>query len=184
MDGVTTVAGIPIPSTSTWFLSVVALHVAMGLVCVVAGIAAMLSRKGRGRHSTFGTVYFWFLCGVFASSSVLSFARWEHDYHLFILGVLSFGSAVMARQMIRRRPTDRMHLRLHVIGMAASYILLLTAFYVDNGKSLPIWRDLPTIVYWLGPSIVGVPLLVRALLRHPLMRSASIPPRISRATGR
>ena len=27
--------------------------------------------------------------------------------------------------------------------MGASYILLLTAFYVDNGKNLPLWRELP-----------------------------------------
>ena len=26
--------------------------------------------------------------------------------------------------------------------MGLSYILLLTAFYVDNGKSLPLWKDL------------------------------------------
>jgi len=170
MDGVTTVAGIPIPSTSTWFLSVVGIHVVMGLVCVVAGIGAMLSRKGRGRHSTFGTVYFWFLCGVFISATALSIARWQHDYHLFVLGALSFGAAVMARYMIRRLPFSRLHLRMHVIGMGMSYILLLTAFYVDNGKSLPIWKDLPSIVYWLGPAVVGLPLLIRALLRHPLVR--------------
>ncbi len=33
---------------------------------------------------------------------------------------------------------------------------MLTAFYVDNGKSLPLWQDLPaTLTYWLLPSAVG-----------------------------
>jgi hypothetical protein len=53
--------------------------------------------------------------------------------------------------------------------------LLLTAFYVDNGKSLPLWRWLPPIAYWLLPAAVGVPLIVRAFLRHPLARRPSPP---------
>ncbi len=53
--------------------------------------------------------------------------------------------------------------------MGSSYILLLTAFYVDNGRNLPLWRSLPSLTYWLLPAAVGVPLIVRALLRHPLV---------------
>lgn len=29
--------------------------------------------------------------------------------------------------------------------------------------------SLPALTYWLGPSMVGLPILVRALLKHPLM---------------
>jgi hypothetical protein len=32
---------------------------------------------------------------------------------------------------------------LHTICMGASYILLLTGFYVDNGKNLPFWKMSP-----------------------------------------
>ena len=55
-DGVTIIAGIPIPSTSPLFLSVVGFHVLLGLACTVTGMVAMLSVKGRGRHSNFGTI--------------------------------------------------------------------------------------------------------------------------------
>ncbi len=58
---VTVVAGIAIPSTSPVFLAAVGVHVLAGLVCVVSGAVAMLSRKRPGRHPTFGTVYF---CGI------------------------------------------------------------------------------------------------------------------------
>ena len=60
----TVVAGIPIPSTSPIFLTVVGLHVLVGLVCVVAGAIAMLSPKRSGRHPTFGTIYYWGLVAV------------------------------------------------------------------------------------------------------------------------
>jgi hypothetical protein len=45
---------------------------------------------------------------------------------------------------------------------------MLVAFYVDNGKQLPLWKDLPHFMYWLIPFAVGIPLIVRALLWPPL----------------
>jgi hypothetical protein len=55
---------------------------------------------------------------------------------------------------------------LHLSGMSASYILLLTAFYVDNAKSLPVRKSLPHVAYWLLPSAVGLPIIPRALARY------------------
>jgi hypothetical protein len=57
-------------------------------------------------------------------------------------------------------------LPIHISGMGLSYILMLIAFYMDNGKELPVWKDLPSVTYWLVPGGVGVPLIVRALLRY------------------
>jgi len=168
-DEVTVVLGIPIPSTSPTFLTIVGLHVAVGLVCVVAGAIAMLSPKRGGRHPTFGTIYYWSLVAVFVSATALSVLRWAENYHLFILGVLAFASAFVGRAARRQRWTG--WLRLHITGMGLSYILLLTAFYVDNGKSLPLWKELPPIAYWLLPAAVGLPLIIRSLFRHPLVRS-------------
>ena len=174
MAGVTVVAGLPIPSTSPMFLAAVSLHVLAGLTCVVTGAAAMLSRKGRGRHSTLGTTYFWSLAVVCLLSAGLAVSRWREDYPLFILGALAIVSAWLARTAMRRRWPG--FVRLHITGMGASYIVLLTAFYVDNGKDLPVWRALPQIAFWLLPSIVGVPIIAWALMRHPLVRR---PPRPS-----
>ena len=42
---------------------------------------------------------------------------------------------------------------------------MLTAFYVDNGKTLPLWREFPVIAFWILPSAIGVPLILYALLR-------------------
>jgi len=168
-NGVTVIAGLPIPSTSALFLAVVGLHVLVGLTCVAAGAIAMLSLKGRGRHSIFGTIYFWGVAAVFASASGLAVARWADDYPLFILGVMAFTSAWFGRTAQRRR----WPVRLHIVGMGASYVLLLTAFYVDNGKNLPVWRALPQIAFWLLPSAVGAPIIAYTLLRHPLVRAGS-----------
>jgi len=53
--------------------------------------------------------------------------RWAEDYHLFILGALSFGAASLGRTARRQR--WRNWLKLHITGMGLSYIFLLTAFY-------------------------------------------------------
>jgi len=167
-DEITVVAGLPIPSTSPIFLAGVGLHVLCGLACTVTGIVAMLSRKGLGRHSNFGTIYFWFLSAVFVSATGLAIVRWTEDTHLFILGTLSFASALWGRTALRRR--WRGWARQHITGMGVSYILLLTAFYVDNGKSLPLWKELPEMAFWLLPGAIGLPFIVHAVLRHPIAR--------------
>lgn len=82
-SGVTIIAGIPIPSTSPVFLAIVGVHVLAGLACIIAGLVAMLNAKGRGRHSNFGTIYFWCLSVVSASAGSLAAVRWAEDYHLF-----------------------------------------------------------------------------------------------------
>ena len=158
------VLGIPIPSSSPLFLSIVAVHVVAGLICTVAGIVAMLTRKRAGRHPSAGTVYYWGLVVVFLTMAVLSILRWPHNTHLLVLGILSFGAGVVGRRA-RRRLWCRW-LPVHITGMAVSYILLLTAFYVDNGPHLPLWRSLPPLAFWLLPSLVGLPLLIWALRRH------------------
>lgn len=162
------IGGIPLPSDTPLFLALVAIHIAAGLVCVIAGAVAMLSHKAPGRHPQAGAVYYWALAAVFVTMLVIGLLRWAEDYHLVILGVLSFLAATLGRRA-RRRLWPRWA-RLHLTGMGASYILLLTAFYVDNGSNLPLWRLLPPVAFWLLPTVVGAPILIYALLRHPLVR--------------
>jgi hypothetical protein len=167
-DGTTNVAGIEIPSTDPAFLAIVGIHILLGLVCTITGLIAMLSKKREGRHPRYGTIYFWSLTAVFLTATGLAAVRWAEDYHLFLLGALSFAAAYLGRQARRQR--WRNWVRLHITGMGASYVLLLTAFYVDNGKSLPLWKELPPIAYWLLPAAFGIPLIIRSLLWHPLAR--------------
>jgi hypothetical protein len=155
------------------FLAVVAVHVLLGLACTITGIIAMLSAKRRGRHPLFGSIYYWCLIGVFATTTGLAAVRWREDHHLFILGALAFAAAYLARRARRKRWNN--WVRVHIAGMGSSYVLLLTAFYVDNGKNLPLWKELPPIAFWLIPAAIGLPLIAYALWRHPLVRARSQP---------
>ncbi len=87
----------PDPVRLPVFLGVLAVHVLAGLAAVSTGLVAMLSPKGRGRHSRVGTRYYWCLAVVFVSMALLSGMRWAEDYHLFVLGALSFTAATIGR---------------------------------------------------------------------------------------
>jgi uncharacterized membrane protein len=94
-DNPINIAGIEVPSDSPVFLAILGVHVLVALVCVVTGIVAMLSKKGSARHPTLGTIYYWALSVVYLSATALSVMRWAADYHLFILGTLSFATATL-----------------------------------------------------------------------------------------
>jgi len=164
------IAGIPVPSSSPLFLAVVGMHVAFGVVAVAAGALAMLSAKRPGRHPRAGTVYFWSLAGLFVTASGLAAVRWREDWRLFLLALIAFAAALVGR--IARRRLRPGWPAPHILGMGVSYIAMLTAFYVDNGPNLPVWRDLPHLAYWLLPSLLGAPVIALALGRHPIARAA------------
>jgi hypothetical protein len=146
------------------FTVLLVFHILAGLTCVTAGAMAIVSTKRRGRHPRFGTIYYWSLSIVFVSSTGMAGIRWSHDAHLFALGTIAFTFASIGYSA--RRIHWKGWTSIHILGMSLSYIVLLTAFYVDNGPNLPFWKLLPTIAFWIGPSIIGLPLVARALLRH------------------
>jgi hypothetical protein len=159
-----TLGGIPIPSRNPWFLAGIVVHVAAALVATVAGAMAMLSPKAPGRHPRSGMVYFWALVVVCVTMSGLALARWPADNDLLALGIGALVSAIVGR-MARRRRWSRWPLA-HIPGMGASYVLMMTAFYVDNGPHLPGWNRRPSIAFWLLPTAVSVPLIIGALRRY------------------
>ena len=171
VEAKTTLLGIEIPSTDPVFLAIVTVHIALGILCVATGAVAMISAKAPGRHPRYGTWYFWTLTTVFATASTLSFMRWEANAHLFILGALAFIAAFVGREARRRLWSN--WTSIHIVGIGSSYVLLLTAFYVDNGKQLPLWRDLPHWTHWILPALVGAPIIVWAFLYHPLSQRRS-----------
>jgi hypothetical protein len=149
---------------SLLFSALLVVHVFAGMTCVFSGAIAMLSQKRRGQHPRFGQIYYWALSIVFVSSTGMSLLRWEEDAYLFVLGTVAFGAASFG--LAARRLRWRGWTSAHILGMSVSYIVLLTAFYLDNGPRLPLWKELPPIAFWTLPSLIGLPLAARALRRY------------------
>lgn len=160
--------GIPVPSDNKLFLAIVAIHIVLGIICVLSGLSAMLTNKGKVTHTISGKVYFWGLAFVFITVIPLSIMRWPHNNHLLVLGVLSFLLAYFGRKLARNpRPGWT---RLHTVYMGSSYIFLLTAFYVDNGKNLPFWSLFPQFFFWVFPATIAIPIIIYIVRTHTLNR--------------
>jgi hypothetical protein len=142
---------------------VIGLHVAAGLTAVVSGATAMLAAKRRGRHPRAGRTYLAAL-GVVAVTAAGIVAARPHTWYLLVPGGLAVAAAAIG--YAARRIRWHGWLTHHLTGMSLSYIAILTAFYVDNGPRLPLWRLLPPLAFWFLPTAVGLPLLVRAYRRH------------------
>jgi hypothetical protein len=167
MEEQTDLFGIPVPSTDPVFLVIVAIHIAISLVAVASGLIAMLATKTSVRHKRNGSIYFWSISFSFLTMVILSLMRWPHNIHLLTIGVLTFSLTFTGRQIARKK--HKSWPRMHTICMGFSYVLLLTGFYVDNGKNLPFWRMFPAWSFYVFPSLIGIPIIIRVLLTHPLI---------------
>jgi hypothetical protein len=156
------ILGTQVGSTAPVFLAFLAIHVAAGLTAVVTGAVAALARKGGSLHIRAGRWFYRTITVLFATAAVLAAMRWRQDYYLLIIGGIAFTAATIGYQhRRRRRPGDTGH----IAGLGIGYIAMLTAFYVDNGPHLPLWDRLPPWAFWLLPSVIGAPVIARAVLR-------------------
>ena len=149
---------------SPLFATLLVVHIAAGLTAVVAGATATLSPKRSGRHPRAGRTYYMALCVVCATAVGMAAMRWPEDEYLVVLGSLSLAAASLA--YLARHYRWQGWIRLHILGMGTSYIVLMTAFYLDNGPRLPMWDRLPLLAFWIVPTLIGFPLVVRALGRY------------------
>jgi len=162
MPAAARILGDHVGSTAPVFLAFLAVHVIAGLTAVVTGAVAALTRKGSRRHIRAGRGYYRAITVVFGTAAVLAAMRLRQDYYLFLIGVVAFTAATIGYQHRRRhRPGDTGH----IAGMGTAYVAMLTAFYVDNGPHLPLWDHLPVLAFWLLPSAIGAPIIIRAILR-------------------
>lgn len=169
MEEQTDLFGIPVPSTDKIFLTFIVIHIMIAFVSVVSGLLAMLSDKGSKRHNTYGKIYFWTMACAFCTVVILAIMRWPHNTHLLVIGSLAIAISLAGYRIAKVKMKN--WTRLHTVYMGSSYILLLTGFYVDNGKNLPFWNQFSQWVFYVFPSAIGVPIIVYVLLKHPLNRS-------------
>jgi len=141
-----------------------AFHIPAGLTSVITGAVAMLSQKRHGRHPRLGRIYYKALAVVFVSAAGLALLRWPEDAFLLVLGTLAFGLASLG--YTARRIRWRGWTSAHILCMGLSYVVMQTAFWVDNGPTLPLWNRLPVLAFWIAPSLISLPFFVRAFRRY------------------
>jgi hypothetical protein len=138
----------------------VTIHIAAGLTALTAGVVAMLSRKGAWWHRRAGITYLIAILAIGTTAAGLVGTRGPQFTHLLVLAVLAVSLAVGGYFMRQR------HQGVHIAGMGLSYVVMVTAFYVDNGPKLPFWNQFPDIAFWVGPTVIGLPIIIAAMWRR------------------
>jgi hypothetical protein len=157
-------------------------HALAGLTTAVLGIVAFSVPKGPTRHHRWGERYLWAYTVVFLTATILSVQRWTADAYLFALAVLGYSFAVggYSARRFRQAPWLRRALGeywviAHLTGMIASYAVLWTAFYVDNAHLIPGLNHLPTLTFWVAPTLIALPFLALSIWRILPKTAASTP---------
>jgi len=159
--------GLPL----SFFLPLV-VHALAGLTTGVTGVVAFSVPTGPAHHHRWGTRYLWAYTVVFLTATILSVQRWQADAYLFVLAILGYSVALGGYSARRFRNTHLLRQLLrewwviaHLSVMIASYVVLWTAFYVDNAHLFPGLNRLPTLTFWVAPTLIAIPFLVRAIAR-------------------
>jgi hypothetical protein len=154
------------------FFLPLAIHSLAGLVTGVTGMIAFCLPKRQGRHSQWGTRYLWAYTVVFLTALLLSIQRFQADAYLFVLATLGYGAALggYSARRFRQKPVllhllGRRWVVAHIIGMIGSYVVLWTAFYVDNAHLIPLLNRLPVLVFWILPSLIGCFFMIVSISR-------------------
>ena len=159
--------GLPL----SFFLPLV-VHALAGLTTGVMGVLAFRAPKRRGRHHEWGKSYLWAYTVVFLTATMLSIQRMPSDAYLLVLATIGYGLALCGyaarrfrQEPLVRRIVGKQWVVAHIIGVIGSYVVLWTAFYVDNAHLIPGLKELPTLTFWVLPSIIALPFLVVSLSR-------------------
>ena len=154
-----------------FFLPLV-VHALAGLTTGVMGVLAFRAPKRQGRHHQWGKTYLWAYTVVFLTATILSVQRMPADAYLLVMATLGYGLALSgyAARHFRQEPQVRrlvgkQWVVVHIVGMIGSYVVLWTAFYVDNAHLIPGLQELPTLTFWVLPAVVALPFLVVSLSR-------------------
>lgn len=134
-------------------------HIITGLVCLVTGVVAMASSKRKGKHTLSGEIYHWSYVSVFVTAVIMSIFHWEESAYLFYIAIFSYALALLGYLSAKMR--WKTWLGSHIGGMLGSYIGIVTATIVVNVHKIPVLNELPPLLFWLLPTIIGTPLIFK-----------------------
>ena len=147
-------------------------HILAGLTTGITGIVMFSLSKRREGHQRWESGYVLAYSVVFLTVTLLAVQQWQADAYLFLLAVIGYGLALGGYAVRRfwQEPQvadvlGKPWVVVHIVGMIGSYVVLWTAFFVDNGHRIPGLNQLPPLTFWALPSLIGLAFLVVSLSR-------------------
>jgi len=172
----------------SFFLPLV-VHALAALTTGVTGVITFSRPKRSVRHPRWGVRYLWAYTVVFLTAIILSVQHLPTDAYLVVLATIGYGFALAGygarrfrQKPMLRRVLGKQWIVAHIVGMIGSYVVLWTAFYVDNAHLFPGLKELPTLTFWVLPTVIALPFLVLSLSRFA--PKTAIPAKFESASNR
>jgi|SRR5690625_624626 len=133
-------------------------HIIAGSFCLVAGAINFSVKKVRGYHTKIGEWYHGGYFVIFITSIGMAIIHWSESAYLFYIAIFSYGLALFG--YLARKKRWNSWLSMHIGGMAGSYIGIITAVLVVNGANIPLINQIPSLLLWFIPTIIGTPIII------------------------
>ncbi|MFE4349345.1 DUF2306 domain-containing protein [Peribacillus butanolivorans] len=140
------------------------IHIIAGSVCLLTGAIASIAKKKKGNHTTIGEVYHGGYLVIFITSLVMAIMNWSESAYLFYIAIFSYSLVLLG--YLARKLRWRNWLRMHIGGMLGSYIGIITATLVVNGSKIPLVNEIPSLLLWFIPTIIGTLLITIVSRRY------------------
>jgi hypothetical protein len=154
------------------FFLPLAVHALAALTTGVTGVITFSRPKRSVRHPKWGGRYLWAYTVVFLTAIILSVQHFPTDAYLIVLATIGYSFALggygarrFRQKPMMRRVLGKQWISAHIVGMIGSYVVLWTAFYVDNARLFPGLKELPTLTFWVLPTVIALPFLMVSLSR-------------------
>lgn len=139
------------------FTIMLVIYIIAGSVCLLTGAIASIAKKKIGNHTIVGEVYHCGYLVIFITSVIMAIMNWSESAYLFYIAIFSYGLALFG--YLARKLRWRNWLTMHIGGMLGSYIGVITATLVVNGSKIPLVSEIPTLLLWFIPTIIGTPII-------------------------
>lgn len=139
------------------FSTFLIIHIVAGFLCLLIGLIAGFAPKKRGTHTIFGEFYHGFYVIVFITSMILAILHWEQSAYLFYIAIFSYGLALLGYIAVKIKWKNWIFT--HISSMLGSYIGIITATLITNAAKIPLVKDVPTLLIWFLPTIIGTPII-------------------------
>jgi hypothetical protein len=152
----------------SFFLPLV-VHALAGLTMGVTGVVAFRAPKRRGRHHRWGHTICGLHRGVFHGDHPVCPAVGRrrqpllHGADRVWLRACWLRGTTLSSGTWLMRLLGKQWVVAHIVGVIGSYIVLWTAFYVDNAHLIPGLNQLPPLTFWVLPTMIGIPFIVRSI---------------------
>lgn len=144
------------------------IHIIAGTVCLLTGAINFIVKKKQGKHTIIGEWYHGGYFLVFITSVGMAIINWSESAYLFYIALFSYGLALFG--YLAKKLRWKNSLTKHIGGMAGSYIGIVTAVLVVNGQNIPLINEIPSLMLWFIPTIIGTPLIFIVSRRYTINR--------------